>query len=208
MAPHTEAGSVALRIVGWTAVVLLLIAILVPVAALSLSVRVEGESMLPTLEPDDRLMVDFLHKDDVERFDLVEASVGGGTRFVKRVVGLPGDQVRIRPVAGNDPVVLLRPAGSSETFRVRNPTWPGRAQSKVAACCGPRGKNDASAAWVTVPADSYWLLGDNWDGSTDSRELGFVAQAEVAAKMNFRILPLGSFGKVPHRITLEKVAGR
>ena len=80
------------RFLGWSALLLVLLVILVPVTALTFSVQVTGHSMDPTLEEGDRLFVNFLGRDDVERFDLVEAQLENTVgRAVKRVTICRGE---------------------------------------------------------------------------------------------------------------------
>ncbi|MDH2413245.1 signal peptidase I [Nocardioides sp. CER19] len=183
-----------LGLVGGTGLVLLLLAMLVAVAALTFSVEVSGHSMEPTLRPGDRLEVGPFGREDVRRFDLVEASEPGrGTRIVKRVIGLPGDQVSIGSEVAA-PRVYVRPAGSADVYVVDNPAWHGRFGTDTASCCTADGKAAMARAWVTVPPASYWLIGDNWGGSTDSRVFGFVAAEAIETALTFRILPAGRFG--------------
>ncbi|WP_265333823.1 signal peptidase I [Nocardioides sp. Kera G14] len=179
---------------------LVLVVLLVVVIGLTFSVTVSGDSMQPTLHPKDRLEVDLLHRKDVDRFDLVEAvepgeaKFGGGTDIVKRVIGLPGDQVSIQ--GGAKPRVLIKPARTDEVFEVSNPTWPSQIGSSTSSCCTATGTASPERAWKTVPPNSYWLLGDNWGGSTDSRVFGFVKESAIKAKLSFRILPKDRFGKL------------
>ncbi len=190
--PSERSGALRLA-VGWVLVVLVLLAVVVALALLTFSVRVTGQSMTPTLRDGDRVLADVLNRGDVRRFDLVEATAPHtGARIVKRVVGLPGDRVLVRAVAGGQEVVLV-PAGETARFRVENTAWSG---STDKPCCGPDGRS-AKSGWVTVPEGSYWVLGDNWTGSTDSREFGFVTADAVAARLALRVLPLGDFGRIP-----------
>lgn len=196
--PKGQYGAAVGRLLAWLAIGLVILALLVPIAALSFSVQVSGTSMEPTLKEGDRLLVDFISRDDIKRFDLVEAKPGEGSpTLVKRVVGMPGDRVAVAKVTGEEPRVFLRPAGSDEVFEVDNPTWTGQIGDKTLPCCTEDGKASPARAWATVPDGHYWLLGDNWGGSDDSRVFGFVPKEQVAGRLNFRILPLGEFGNVP-----------
>lgn len=181
-----------------TLLVLGLVAAAVVVGALSFSVRVSGLSMAPTLAEGDRLFAR-PWKGSIERFDLVEANVtAAGTTVVKRVIGLPGDTVQIvGPAAeGSVPVVRVRPAGSTTWYRVDNPTWTAASGDATKACCSVTGTSDVAGAEVTVPDGQYWLLGDNFSGSTDSRVFGFVEDASILTRLTFRVLPLSRFGSV------------
>lgn len=193
---RSQRGSTA-RVLAIATLVVFLVGMLAVVAALTFSVQVSGKSMWPTLQPGDRLEVDVLHRKDVRRFDLVDAKEpDGASQIVKRVVGLPGDQVKIRLRADGRSEVLLRPAGSSTTYVVANPTWAAGQADGGSPCCTGEGTSTQAATWATVPEDAYWLIGDNWGGSTDSRVFGFVDQAAVGAKLSFRILPRDRFGRV------------
>ena len=198
-----EAGRAA-TVVGVVVVVLVLLALVVGVVAFAFSVTVQGHSMEPTLHPGDRLEVDVLHRHDLDRFDLVEAvepsspGLHGGADIVKRVIGMPGDRVAV--TGGPHPVVHLRPAGSRQTYVVESSSWSRQVGDRTAGCCraGGTAALDGSTTlhWVTVPAASYWLIGDNWGGSTDSRVFGFVPEQSIKAKLWLRLAPWSSRGRL------------
>lgn len=186
------------RAVGWTSVAVVLTAVLAAVAAVAFSVTVAGDSMQPTLRPGDRLVADVLHRDDVQRFDVVEATVGTArAAVVKRVIGIPGDRVLVRTRDGH-PEVLVRPAGSSVVFRVENSAWSAPPTAEIEGCCDADGRSQPRPAWARVPDGAYWLLGDNWGASTDSRTFGFVRAEAIGARLSFRLTPLGDLGDVPN----------
>lgn len=193
---------------GIAALVVFFAVMLVVIAALAFSVKVSGSSMEPTLSTGDRLLVDPFGKGDIHRFDIVESTLGNREiPVVKRVIGLPGDRIEVR--ADQDPpVVLVRPKGEDATYAVDNPTWAGRVGAKVEACCAADGTSlpaGGSPAWVTVPDGSYWVVGDNWGGSDDSRTFGFVEHAQVKARIVFRLQPFGELGRLPDRARLVPV---
>ncbi|NYI44207.1 signal peptidase I [Nocardioides aromaticivorans] len=190
---------------GVAALVVFFAAMLVVIAVLAFSVKVSGHSMEPTLADGDRLVVNPFGKDDVARFDIVESTLGDREiPVVKRVIGMPGDRVQASAV-GDPPVVRIKPAGEDTVYVVDNPAWSGRVGEKVEPCCAddgttlPRGKEPA---WVTVPDGRFWLLGDNWGGSDDSRTFGFVEQDQVTARISFRVQPFGDFGPVADDVRL------
>lgn len=191
------------RFLGWSALLLVLLVILVPVTALTFSVQVTGHSMDPTLEEGDRLFVNFLGRDDVKRFDLVEAQLQNTVgRAVKRVIGLPGDELSVEVVAGK-PRVLVKPKGEDTTYVVDNPAWPTQLGTLALPCCKDDGVTSTKSRTVTVPDGSYWLIGDNWGGSDDSRTFGFVPKDRIGGSLNFRVMPLGRLGKVAHEVKLH-----
>lgn len=89
--------------------------------------------------------------------------------FIKRVIGLPGDRIRI-----DRGRVFVNGAPLDEPY-VRFP-------------------DDRSFAEVTVPAGSLYVLGDNRADSDDSRFWGFVPQNAVLGKAVAGIWPLGHVG--------------
>lgn len=188
-------------VVGWVAVVVVLVGVVAVLALLTFSVRVTGNSMAPTLRDGDRVLANVLNRGDVRRFDLVEATApDSGTAIIKRVIGLPGDRVLVR-AGDRAQEVLVVPAGQEQVHRVAGSSWTGTTGKP---CCGSDGRSSAKDGWVVVPEGSYWVAGDNWTGSTDSRAFGFVADDQVGARLVLRVLPLGGFGEVP-RPRLEPV---
>ncbi len=183
-------------------------------------VRVISESMLPTLHSGDHVFVNKLALGarlpflgarlpalrEPRRGELVvfeRAGAGGAReRLVKRVIALPGERVAQREgrlwVAGA-PVDQW----PTETLRVDAQGHPLR---------GARERlGDADHAWVddpdcarrdfdlVVPADRYFVLGDNRDHSQDSRDFGPIARDQlVGVVMPLRwSLALGSRASAP-----------
>lgn len=109
---------------------------------------------------------------------------------------MPGDTLRVDSRDGT-PRVHVVPAGESTTFVVATPTWPSQVGSALTSCCDANGGASQRPKRTTSPADRYWIIGDNWGGSTDSRAFGFVAIDDIKATLNFRLLPSSRFGTVP-----------
>jgi len=197
-----EHGSIG-AVLGWTALVAGLLALLTIVAALAFSVTVKGHSMEPTVHEGDRLLVKFWDRGTIKRFDLVEARVGvAKTPVVKRVIGLPGDTVSIRFVDGQ-PVVTVTPSGADSPSYVVNPRWTDQVGDRIAPCCEDDGTAGTTSRKVVVPQGKYWLLGDNWGQSDDSRTYGFVPAADIGGQLNLRLQPLGSFGSIKNPAKLS-----
>ncbi|MBC7278717.1 signal peptidase I [Nocardioides sp.] len=167
-------------------------ALVLIVVALAFSVTVDGTSMEPTLRDGDRMFLEVWTRDEIERFDVVEADApsavsGGAARILKRVIGMPGDRVSV----SGDAQVLVRPAGEEGTYMVENPAWSA--------------EPGAELEWLTVPEDAYWLLGDNLGASTDSRSFGFVDAEAVHGRVVFRMFPLGRNGAIAGDVRLAPV---
>ncbi len=138
-------------------------------------------SMEPTLMPGDRILVSKLsvrfgtiHRGDIVVFHAPPAERGrceGNTPIlVKRVIGLPGDHLTSR---GN--TIYVNGAPLKETWTHIEPLGP------------PIGN-------VTVPANSYFMMGDNHPYSCDSRTWGVVPRSDLIGKAFFRIWPPSRIG--------------
>ncbi len=92
-------------------------------------------------------------------------------RLVKRVIGIPEDEVDIRDgqVYLNGKL-LEEPYAKGQTF-LRDMTFP-----------------------VTVPPEKYLVFGDNREVSRDSRSFGFIERSQMEGKAIFRFWPIDKFG--------------
>ncbi len=110
------------------------------------------------------------------RGDVVVARgpAGRAGEYLKRVVGLPGEEVRLR-----DGLLFV------DGKRVREPYLGGL----------PSSVGLGDAAW-TLGASEYFVMGDNRAHSTDSRHFGPVARSDIAARVRLRCWPPSRFGRV------------
>jgi signal peptidase I len=131
---------------------------------------VSSTSMEPTLCPGDRLLVDLWNPDidDLARGDLVALRPGrSAVPVVKRVVGLPGDEV-----ASRDALLYVNDRRVDEPYVDH--------KSIDALFYGP----------VVVPADRLLVLGDARAASIDSRVYGPVPSERLIGTVALRV-PLG-----------------
>jgi signal peptidase I len=140
-------------------------------------VRVEGTSMLPRLEDHDRLFINkfvyrisAIHRDDVVVFHYPRDPEKS---YIKRVIGLPGDRLRIE----------------------RGQVWlNGKPLREIYV---PEEYRDMrSMAEMVVPEDSYFMMGDHRSISSDSREFGPVDRDLIYGKAVFVYWPTRDAGVV------------
>ncbi len=143
---------------------------------------IPSESMLPTLEIGDRLIVEKLsyyshlpQSGDIVVFapppQLQEQGYLQDQAFIKRVIGLPGDQVAI---SGGRVYVNQQPL--SEAYIAEQPKY--------------------AMSPVVVPPDQLFVMGDNRNNSNDSHVWGFLPRANIVGHACFRFWPLERFGGV------------
>ncbi|MFI5530387.1 signal peptidase I [Kitasatospora sp. NPDC051853] len=185
---------------------LLVLCVLAAVAVAALAVRVDGSSMRPTLADGQRLLtVPGTDGASVRRLDVVLLKRPGRDEvIVKRVIGLPGDRVEIVSTPQEPFAVLVQPGGSGPWFRADLPAWRDQAHRTV-SCCTPEGGRTAAPTAQTVPPGRLFFLGDNPDGSEDSRAFGWGDLATVSGRVGLRVWPPAAFGTVDAAPTLTEV---
>lgn len=181
-------------------------ALLALVVTLFFSDRVIGPSMLRGLKPGDRVLVNpwAYSSGNPQRGDVVEVvpPTGPAGVAIKRVVGLPGDQLEIRPVSpGGPPAVFIRPDGTGGWDRLIEP-YLGSAGASRLGCCDAAGRATTHPQPFSVPPGRYFVLGDNRNVSYDSMDYGPVTLSAIQGKVVWLVLPLGRFGAVGARPSL------
>lgn len=134
-------------------------------------VVVEGGSMQPSYSENDKLLLGKITR--IENFDTVVFLAPDGTRFIKRVIGIPGDTIRMR-----EGQLYVNEQPLEEPYLGEIPSSSGNAHE------------------FTVPAACYYVLGDNRNNSIDSRVLGFIQEEHIIGEVKFRFAPLADFGFV------------
>lgn len=135
--------------------------------------EVPTPSMVPTIVPGDRVMVErvVMHFTGLNRGDIVVFTppVPSSDDYLKRVIGLPGDTVEVR--AGK---VYVNGAALNEPYLQE----------------APRYKYPA----VTVPEGKIFVLGDNRNDSFDSHSWGLLDLSSVHGRAWIRYWPLNRMG--------------
>ena len=143
---------------------------------------VPSESMAPTLQVGDRVLTNKLayYLSDPERGDLVVFEDTGkqkGEDTVKRVIGLPGDEISVE-----DGTLLVNREPLDEPYL---DTRAGDAQKTPALeTFGP----------VFVPKDHVFVMGDNRANSYDSRFFGPVPNENLVGEVSLRFWPTDRLG--------------
>ncbi len=146
--------------------------------------QVQGSSMEPKLSSEDNLIVDKISYrfHDPERFDIVvfPFRYEENIFYIKRVIGLPGETIRIDE-KGN---ILINGEILEESYGKEVIQSPGRAYEEI-----------------VLADDEYFLMGDNRNNSTDSRDpsVGNVRRDEIVGRAWLRIWPLDQVGFIEHR---------
>jgi signal peptidase I len=141
---------------------------------------IPAESMLPTLQVNDRLIIDklayrfsrpqrgdiivFSPTENLQRQDYKEA-------FIKRIIGLPGDKVQVK-----NGKVYINDQPLQEDYIQALPNYEYGAE--------------------VVPANSYFVLGDSRNNSYDSHYWGFVPRQNIIGKATQRFYPFARAGSL------------
>jgi signal peptidase I len=150
---------------------------------------IPSDSMVPTLKTNDRVIVNKLsyHLHAVHRGDIVVFKTPKGPDgkpidptikdLVKRIIGLPGETV-----SEKNNQILINGKVLKESY------LPAGTVSNCAsfpAQCFPTGP---------LPANRYWVMGDNRPNSRDSRYFGAIAKSDIVGRVFVRIWPLNRLG--------------
>jgi signal peptidase I len=156
--------------------------------------EVEQNSMVPTINEGEYVLIDKVSPrfSDYQRGDIVvfnppSGYSEGGVPFIKRVIGLPGDTVRLE-----NGKVFVTPSGGSAT-QLTEPYINRDINNRPEATL-PRDA-EGTSDW-TVPAGSYFVMGDNRTVSQDSRVFGPITRDLIIGRAWLRYFPLNKIGIV------------
>ena len=142
-------------------------------------VKVEGTSMMPALQDQERIFVNkFVYRfsqDSIERGDLVVFwfPLDTSKSYIKRVIGLPGDVVAI-----DHGTVIVNGRRLVEDY------------------VPPEYRDTVSRPSERIPPGCYYVLGDHRGLSNDSRSWGLVPRADIYGKAVFVYWPLDKMGRL------------
>ena len=134
--------------------------------------RVVGDSMANTLYNGDIVLTSNSHYKlfDIKRGDVISFYTEEVV-LIKRVIGLPGDLVKIEKG-----VIYINNEKLSDDSFISDTNY--------------------TETFLRVPDGYVFVLGDNMPNSVDSRKLGFIPKDNVESKVMFRFFPFNKFDKV------------
>lgn len=145
--------------------------------------QVNGDSMFPTFINKEYILTNIVamnlsapKKGEVIVF---KAPPDPEKDFIKRVLGVPGDRIMVK-----GGYVYVN-GGKLDESKYLKPD--------VLTYGGSYLKEDTE---ITVPPDSFFVMGDNRNYSSDSREWGFVIRKDIIGKSFFVYWPIGKMGLV------------
>ena len=147
---------------------------------------VDGLSMMPTLNDQDRMIVNkFSYQiGEPDRFDIIVFHAPENKDYIKRVIGLPGDTVEYK-----DDILYVNGKAFEEPYleELKNDeildgplTEPFTLKEKIGQ--------------ETVPEGELFVMGDNRRFSKDSRHIGTVPMEEVLGKTSLVYWPIEEIG--------------
>lgn len=177
--------------------IVIIVAIVVGIRTFLVSpFQVEGSSMISTLENGEYIIINKLayHIGSPSRGDVVvfRPPSDGKKYYVKRVLGIPGDTIILR-----DGYVYLQKAGETDAEKLNEDSYLDE-RNNGKTFRHPPGSGNGEEIRYAVPTGQYFLLGDNRQGSLDSRSfLGtdqkpdpFVPEDNIKGRVWFIALPL------------------
>ena len=172
------------EILGWVLYIAIIIgATYLIVTFVGQRTRVSGESMENALHDGDNLIVDKISYRfrEPERYEIIVFPYKHqeNTFYIKRIIGLPGETVQIK-----DGEVYINEKLLGETY--------GREQIN-------EGNEGIASDPITLGPDEYFVLGDNRNHSSDSRDpsVGILTKDDLIGRAWIRVWPLDSIGVIP-----------
>ncbi len=139
--------------------------------------NVVGQSMVPTLNDSDRLIVEKLTKrfGEYDRYDIIVFPHEKDILYIKRIIALPNDKVDIK-----DGKVFVNDEPIDDKYVFEEIDKYG------------------DSLPLTVPEGQYFVLGDNRNNSYDSRylDVGTIKREDIIGKAVFRLWPLSKIGVI------------
>ena len=160
-------------------------------------VKVEGTSMQPRLENDERIFVnkfEYSLFNSIKRGDIVVFwyPEDPTKSFIKRVIGLPDDNIDMDG-AGH---IIINGEAKDENYLAPERNQAARLRWNQGLY--------TSGHQVRVKPHYYFVMGDNRDASNDSRSWGLVPEKYIYGKAMFRYWPLPRIGSLNGTVDVDE----
>lgn len=157
-------------------------------------VKVQGQSMEPTLQSEDRLYVNrFLYTPEKNDIVIFVPESDPDRPYIKRVIATEGDSVYIDFETGD---VYVNDELLDEPYIKEKTRTTGSYIMNLIASGQYSRENP-----IIIEQDKIFVMGDNRNNSKDSRELGQIPLDEVLGGAVFRFWPINNFGSIDHKDT-------
>ena len=181
---ETKERSIFRELGGWLLYILIIIGLTyLIITFVGQRTRVSGSSMETTLSNGDNLIVDKLtyHFKEPKRYDIIvfPYKYEENTYYIKRIIGLPGETVQV--IDGYTYINVEQLAGDIYGAEVMESAG-------------------IAAEPITLGEDEYFVLGDNRNHSSDSRDpsVGILKRKDLMGRAWIRIYPFDKMGVIKH----------
>lgn len=149
---------------------------------------VDGDSMMPTLEDGDRMIVNKIGYKigSPKRFDIVVFHAPEQKDYIKRVIGLPGDHIEYK-----DDQLYINGEPIDEPYLDQY-----KAEITEGNLTGNFKLQDIDPNLDVIPEGYVFVMGDNRRFSKDSRHIGIVSQKEIIGNTSIIFWPLNEIKMV------------
>lgn len=164
------------KIIEWTWPTLIAAIIVISVFFFARPTLVQGRSMDPCLNDNNLLLSEriSISKKRVSRGEIItfDASPAEKSIYIKRIIGIPGDKVKI-----DDGKVYINGKQLNEPYLKEGTVTEGHVD-------------------IVVPPEEVFVLGDNRGVSNDSRYIGCIKFSKIKGHPYYRLLPFNKAGKI------------
>lgn len=135
--------------------------------------QVVGDSMYPTLENQEVLILNKAKYRffDVQRGDIISFTYEDTKYLIKRVIGIPGDTIEVK-----DNILYINDVPYEEKYLSKNVITDDFSLTEI--------------GYDVIPEDKYFVMGDNRENSLDGREIGLIDKDDIIGAIAFRLWPI------------------
>ena len=168
----------------WVPYIIIIIVIILLRSFIITPVIVRGDSMYDTLKDGEVLLLSKISYKvhDIKRFDIIVIKDKTDDYIIKRVIGLPGDNIEYK-----DDILYINGKKYNKRY-----TEDITEDFTLQDICDINGINCKGK----IPKNMYLVLGDNRDVSADSRIKGLIGKKQIIGKAIFRIWPLTKINNI------------